>query len=79
MCESCTKPLTEKNRGTDSTGGISDLYCESCFQHGEFVEKLTLDEMQEHVTQVLKGKGIPAFIRERIVANVENLERWRIL
>lgn len=77
MCESCTKPLSDVNRGTSADGGVSELYCESCYQRGLFVNDMTLDEMRSHVAQVLQDKGIPSLVRKRIVANVGNLERWR--
>lgn len=79
ICESCAKPLTTANRGTDEDGGRSGLYCDTCYQHGEFVTVMTLDDMREHVAGVLKGKGIPRLVQSRLVANVENLERWRVV
>lgn len=76
MCQSCGKILNRENKGTLDNGIFSENYCSSCFQNGEFTEILTLEEMQNKVSLSIAKHPIPKRVKQYIVSNLENLERW---
>ncbi|MBO2535787.1 zinc ribbon domain-containing protein [Rummeliibacillus suwonensis] len=76
LCQSCGKPLNKKNKGTEKNGEYSNLYCKVCYINGEFTKKITLTEMQKTVLESLKYKPIPNKVKNLIVTNIQNLQRW---
>ena len=53
FCNSCGKPMVEKEFGTNIDGSKNHDYCNECYQNGEFTEpNITLEEM---ITKMLKN------------------------
>ena len=60
ICQSCSIPLYDKYKGTNSDSTLSDEYCKYCFENGEFTEERTLEEEVEHL--------IPMYIDDRDIS-----------
>lgn len=79
FCQSCTMPLNDQAfRGTEKDGSLSDQYCTYCYQHGAFTSPaLTMEQMQEIVTQQMKRQHLDPQLIARAVAMVPELKRWK--
>ena len=52
ICQSCGMPIKSKNElGTTKEGNLSEDYCKYCYQKGEFIDKVTMDEYIEMCSQ----------------------------
>lgn len=55
FCQSCVMPLDDTNRGTEKDGSLSKMYCNLCYDKGEFVAPdCTFDEMLEIAKEGVK-------------------------
>jgi hypothetical protein len=46
FCQSCGMPLNEHNQSTNKDLTKSNIYCNLCYEKGEFIEPdITMDEM----------------------------------
>ncbi len=80
MCQSCGMPLkTDKQRGTEKGGSVSQKYCTHCYQKGEFTWKgATAQQMQTYCMGILtKEKHWPSFLARMATNGIPKLERWR--
>ena len=84
FCQSCGMPLTEDILGTNADGSKNEDYCQYCYQHGEFLQQMTMDEMIEHCAQFVDevNKHLPEPItREEYIGQLKTyfprLNRWR--
>ena len=49
LCQSCGMPLSSAEvLGTNADGSLNEEYCTYCYQHGNFAQDCTMDEMIEH-------------------------------
>ena len=45
ICQSCGMPIKDKSvLGTNKNGQINNDYCKYCFQNGEFIDKVSMEE-----------------------------------
>ena len=45
-CQSCGMPLTGKEMlGTEKDGSASEDFCKYCYEKGEFLEEMTMEDM----------------------------------
>ncbi|MCU7558629.1 zinc ribbon domain-containing protein [Macrococcus capreoli] len=72
ICQSCGKLLTINNKADSN-----ELYCNYCYQNGNFKENITLEEMKERVRKSLLGKPIPNNIKKKIIEDLSTLDRWK--
>src|SRR4051812_32063066 len=78
ICQSCSMPLYDHNRGTEITGDLNNKYCSDCYVFGNFTNPdISLADMEDQVAGILREKkhwpGIVAKIASR---QIMNLERW---
>ena len=53
LCQSCGMPLSSAEvLGTNADGSLNEEYCTYCYQHGNFAQDCTMDEMIEHCCTV---------------------------
>lgn len=76
ICQSCGKELTKENRGSELNNGFSEIYCNYCFDNGEFRENINLEEMQNRVRLSLVKTPMPKYVKDNIVSNIKKLKRW---
>ena len=49
QCQSCGMILVKNSdKGTECDGSKSEEYCTFCYQKGEFVQELSIEELVEH-------------------------------
>ena len=84
VCQSCGMRMpSDELLGTNADGSHNNDYCTYCFQHGEFTEDCTMDEMILHCVEFLdefnKGLDKPITREEAIVLMKEafpKFKRW---
>ncbi|MGN1312524.1 MAG: zinc ribbon domain-containing protein, partial [Bacilli bacterium] len=47
ICQSCGMPLTKEQLGTNKDGNINEDYCKYCYEKGEFIDKVSMEEYIE--------------------------------
>ena len=48
ICQSCGMPITEISQfGTNKDGSINEDFCKYCFENGEFIDKVSMEEYIE--------------------------------
>lgn len=78
-CQSCGMPLKndENIRGTEVDGKRSLMYCNHCYENGQFtLPNITADEMKERVKSKLIEMKFPKFVAGFFTRNIHKLERW---
>ena len=84
-CQSCGMAMTrDEERGTEGDGSRSETYCVYCYQQGQFLQNVTMEEMAEHNLQFLaewnRQSGLnldEAEARAGLLAFLPTLKRWR--
>jgi hypothetical protein len=79
FCQSCTMPIDQvDNRGTESDGSKSHLYCKYCYQDGKFVNpQMTVDQMRIIVSTQMRKLKISDTIIHQSLDMLPHLKRWR--
>ncbi len=78
LCQSCSMPLDDANKGSESDGTKSEKYCNLCYENGQFKNPhMTVAEMQGIIIKALKAKHWPGFMARMAAKQVPKLERWR--
>lgn len=70
----------EQLKGTNKNGSKSDLYCNYCFQDGEFTSDVTLEEMVEIcIPPTIKAGVYPdeQIAKSSMLAFFPSLKRWQ--
>lgn len=75
LCQSCGMPLSSAEvLGTNADGSLNEEYCTYCYQHGDFAQDCTMDEMIEHCAQFTdefnKDSGMN-FTKEEAIAGMK--------
>ena len=59
ICQSCGMPIINREQlGTNKDGSINDDYCKYCYNKGEFIDKVTLEEYIEMCSQYGEQAGM---------------------
>lgn len=67
-----------KSAGTEADGTMSKMYCNLCYQKGNFINPdASLDDMKKTVDEALKKKGWKWPMRLLARMQLPRLERWR--
>lgn len=52
VCQSCGMPITsDKQLGSNRDGSINVDYCKYCYENGEFIDEVTMEEYVEMCSQ----------------------------
>ena len=86
QCQSCGMTLEkDSDKGTESDGSKSAEYCAFCYQHGKFVQDISMEEMVELNLQDLaewnKSVGLHLTKQEakmQLMEFLPTLKRWKI-
>lgn len=84
-CQSCGMSLEQdSDKGTERDGSKSEEYCAFCYQHGDFTQDVSMEEMLEHNLKDLdawnKANGLQIPENEARVQLMEflpTLKRWK--
>ena len=79
ICQSCGMPITlDEQLGTNKDGSINQDYCKYCYQDGEFIDKVS---MQEYIEMCSKYGSQAGMTNEEMKAHCQNLfptlKRWK--
>ena len=80
ICQSCAMPLnSDKERGTETDGSLSDDYCIYCYRDGAFTApNLTMDEQIAKAAQFADQAGMTAEQATEYAKKVfPTLKRWQ--
>lgn len=85
ICQSCGMPIYEDSeKGTEGDGSLSKEYCTYCYQHGHFLQNVTMEGMVEHNLQFLEQWNESAGLhmteeeaRESLLQFLPSLSRWK--
>ena len=59
LCQSCGMPITNENQlGTNKDQTINQDYCKYCYQNGEFIDKVSLEEYIDMCSQYGSQAGM---------------------
>lgn len=59
ICQSCGMPIINREQlGTNKDGSINDDYCKYCYNKGEFINKVTLEEYIDMCSQYGEQAGM---------------------
>ncbi len=79
ICQSCGMPMAAEDIfGTNKDGSLNSDYCRYCYNKGEFIDKVTMEEYIEKCSQFAAQAGMT---NEEMKAYCEKLfptlKRWR--
>ena len=79
FCQSCAMPLAKpEDFGTESDGRPSELYCQYCYQKGQFTQpNMTCEEMVEFCAGKMKEMNLPEETIAQTKTFIPSLKRWR--
>lgn len=47
ICQSCAMPMTSDQYGTNKDGSVNEDYCKFCYENGDFIDNVTMDQYIE--------------------------------
>lgn len=79
ICQSCGMPITSNEQlGKNKDGSINTDYCKYCYENGEFIDKVT---MEEYIEMCSKYGSQAGMTNEEMKKHCEKLfptlKRWR--
>ena len=79
ICQSCAMPLTSKDLlGTNKDGTINEDYCKYCYDKGEFIHKVSMEEFVDMCSEFGEQAGMTnAQMKEYCSAVFPTLKRWK--
>lgn len=79
ICQSCGMPITsDEQLGTNKDGSINVDYCKYCYENGEFIDKVTMEEYVEMCSQFGPQAGMTdEEMREYCKRLFPTLKRWK--
>lgn len=85
FCQSCAMPMKNpEEHGTNKDNTLNEDYCCYCYQAGEFLQKMTMNEMIMHCAEMVDEFNKDSEIKltkEEAVAQMSaffpTLKRWQ--
>lgn len=79
ICQSCGMPITsDEQLSTNKDGSINVDYCKYCYENGEFIDKVTMEEYVEMCSQFGSQAGMTnEEMREHCKRLFPTLKRWK--
>lgn len=79
ICQSCAMPITsDEQLGSNKDGSINNDYCKYCYNNGEFIDKVT---MEEYIEMCSKYGSQAGMTNEEMKVHCQNLfptlKRWK--
>ena len=81
ICQSCGMPITlDEKLGTHTDGSINQDYCKYCYQDGEFIDKVSLQEYIEMCSKYGSQAGMTnEEMKEHCEKIFPTLKRWKVI
>lgn len=79
ICQSCSMPMTDESVfGTNADGSKNSDYCKYCYQNGEFIDKVSMQEYIEMNVPFAAQAGMTEVQMRRHCETVfPTLKRWK--
>jgi len=79
ICQSCAMPMDDESLfGTNADGSKNPDYCKYCYEKGEFLQKVTMDEYIEMMVPFAAQANMTGDqMREYCTAVFPTLKRWK--
>lgn len=79
ICQSCGMPIEDKNLyGTELNGSNSKYYCKYCYQNGEFIDKVNMEEYIEMCAKYGEQAGMTNKQMKQYCKKLfPTLKRWK--
>lgn len=79
ICQSCGMPITsDEQLGTNKDGGINNDYCKYCYENGEFIDKVSMEEYIDMCSQYGEQAGMTNDeMRKHCTELFPTLKRWK--
>ena len=79
ICQSCAMPITsDEQLGTNKDGSINEDYCKYCYENGEFIDKVS---MEDYINMCAKYGTQAGMTSEEMKLHCEKLfptlKRWK--
>lgn len=79
ICQSCGMPITSNDLlGTNKDGSINEDYCKYCYENGEFIDKVS---MEDYINMCSKYGTQAGMTNEEMKLHCEKLfptlKRWQ--
>lgn len=78
ICQSCGMPMVNKDQlGTNKDGSLNELYCKYCYENGEFVDDVSMEEYIDMCSQFGAQAGMTNEEMRRFCERLfPTLKRW---
>lgn len=79
ICQSCGMPIINDNQlGTNKDGSINNDYCKYCYNNGEFIDNVTMEEYIEMCSKYGSQAGMSnEEMKEHCTFLFPTLKRWK--
>lgn len=80
ICQSCAMPIESVDQlGTNKDGSINEDYCKYCYNDGEFIDKVSMEEYIKMCSQYGAQAGMTNEEMEKFCTDVfPSLKRWKV-
>ena len=78
ICESCGMPIVSNEQlGINKDGSINNDYCKYCYNHGEFIDNVTMEKYIEMCSKYGYQAGMTnEEMKEHCTKLFPTLKRW---
>lgn len=79
ICQSCGMPIVNNNQlGSNKNKSLNEDYCKYCYQNGEFIDDVTMQEYIEMCSQFGAQAGMfNEHMKEYCSKLFPTLKRWK--
>ncbi|MGN1328535.1 MAG: zinc ribbon domain-containing protein [Eubacterium sp.] len=79
ICQSCGMPITSNEQlGTNKDGSINEDYCKYCYENGEFIDKVSMEEYIDMCSQYGEQAGMSNEEMRKLCTELfPTLKRWK--
>lgn len=80
ICQSCGMPIVSNDMlGTNKDGSINLDYCKYCYNNGEFIDKVSMEEYIDMCSLYGEQAGMSnEEMREHCTKLFPTLKRWKV-
>lgn len=79
ICQSCGMPITSNEQlGTNADGSINSDYCKYCYENGEFIDRVSMEEYIDMCSQYGEQAGMTNEEMRKLCTELfPTLKRWK--
>lgn len=79
ICQSCGMPIESNDLlGTNRDGSINNDYCKYCYENGEFIDKVSMEEYIDMCSQYGEQAGMTNEEMRKLCTELfPTLKRWK--